>query len=76
MVAVWFSDAKNKETIVAFSGSRETATTLANRTYHILVHIEKRTQVSVGLYRMDQDIIYTSQKPKRCVVLPLSTSLN
>ena len=76
MYAVWFSDDNNKEAIVAFSRSRSRATELAKKLYHILVGIEKRSNVRVGLYEMEQDIIYTSRKPKRCTILPLNTSLN
>ena len=76
MYAVWFSDDNNKEAIVAFSRSRSRATELAKKLYPILVGIEKRSNVRVGLYEMEQDIIYTSRKPKRGTILPLNTSLN
>lgn len=76
MFAVWYKEDSSKELIVGLSSSRRSAYKMAKDLYAVKKNIDKSINLATGVFFMDDNILYTSIKPRTAQVLPLLTSMN
>ena len=76
LFAVWYKEDSSREFITGLSSSRKTAYKMAKDLYAVKKNIDKSTNLVTGVFFMDDNVLYTSIKPRTAQVLPLLTSLN
>jgi len=77
MFAVWFLDASIKtESIVGLANSWSRAEEMAKNLYSIKSKVDDLSDVSTGIFFLDDSILYTSSKPRRWQITPLLSSDN
>lgn len=76
LFAVWYKEASSKELIVGLSSSEKSAHKMAKDLYTVKKNIDKSIDLATGVFLMDENILYTSTKPRKAQILPLLTSMN